>query len=133
MDAFWQSIVTFFQNLGKTVLADIITALPEAQQLILQAFTALLNAAIAYVVAKYGEQTTQESLKSLSPSDKLALDNQRHDDAFNYVKQEIEKNPSSYPLISDSLLHVGIEIYYQKYLRSIEGNHGNFPGGDSNA
>ena len=131
MDAFWASIVTFFQNLGKTAIADIIAALPEVQQTILAAFQALLNAAIAYVVNKYGEASTPEALKALSPEAKLALDNQRHNEAFNYIKSEVAKNPSAYPAIPDSLLHTGIEIYYQKYLRSTEGNHGVFPGGNS--
>ena len=44
MTNFWDSIKAFFLNLGHTILADIITALPEAQQIILQAFTALLDA-----------------------------------------------------------------------------------------
>lgn len=128
MDAFWQSIVTFFQNLGKTVLSDIIAALPEAEQLLLQAFTALINAAIAYVVAKYGGNA--QGPKAMSPAEKLALDNQKHNDAFNYVRDEAAKD-STLPAIPDSLLHAGIELYYQKYLRSKEGNHGNFPGGNS--
>ena len=88
---------------------------------------------IQFVVSKYGEQTSPAALQAISPADKLALDNARHNDAFNYVKEQIAANPSGYPAIPDSLLHTGIEIYYQKYLRATEGNGGNFPGGDSQA
>lgn len=125
MNNFWDSIKAFFVGMGHTIMSDIITALPAAQQLILQAFTALINAAIAYVISKYAPQTTEEVLKAISPEDKLALDNQRHNDAFNYVKEQIALNPSEYPAISDSLLHTGIELYYQKHLRDTEGNGGN--------
>lgn len=126
----WQSIVAFFQNLGKTVMADIITALPEVEQDLLAAFTNLINAAIAYVVTKYGGNA-QGDPTAMSPADKLTYDNQRHNDAFNYVKTQAANEPGKYPAIPDSLLHTGVELYYQKHLRSTEGNGGNLPGGNS--
>lgn len=130
---FWKSVVSFFTNLGHTVLADIITALPEAKQIALQAITALIDAAIAYVEAKYGAQESLQADAPLSPADKLALDNQKRSDAIQYIKDEMAKNPSEYPVISDSLLNCGIELRYQLKVTIAEGNGGNFPGGNSNA
>jgi hypothetical protein len=133
MNAFWSSIVTFFKNLGHTIMADIITALPEAQQVLLAAISALIQAGIAYVEAKYGVQSTAlKAGEPLSAAQKMDYDNLRHIDAFNYVRTEISKDPANYPIVPDSLLHTGIEIYCQLSKRNAEGNHGNFPGGNSN-
>lgn len=126
----WQSIIAFFTNLGHTVLADLMTALPEAKVVLLDAFSALIDAAIAYVEAKYG---TSDSLKALSPEAKLLNDNQKRTDAINYIKAEAAKDTTKYPSISDSLLNFGIEARYQLKVTLAEGNHGNFPGGNSNA
>ena len=133
MNQFWQSIVTFFKNLGHSIMADIITALPEVQQALLAAISALIQAAIAYVEAKYGMKSA--ALKAGEPmtaAQKMDYDNLRHIDAFNYVRAEIDKNPTAYPVVPDSLLHIGVEIYVQLAKRNAEGNHGNFPGGNSN-
>lgn len=124
---FWDSIKQFFSNLGHTVLAEIITALPAAQQILLQAITALVDAAIAYVEAKYATQVTslkEMKVEEVTPEMKLALDNQRHNDAFNYIKEEMAKEGSSYPSVPDSLLHCWIEVAVQKAKRVSEGNHG---------
>lgn len=128
---FWDSIKVFFANLGHTVLADIITALPEVKQVALQALSVLIDAAIAYVEAKYGTQSVKEGDVGLSPEDKLAQDNQKRADAINYIKGEMAKNPTAYPAISDSLLNFGIEARYQLKVTQAEGNGGNFPNGNS--
>lgn len=136
MDAFLKSIKAFFASLGHNLLADIITALPELQQVALQAISALIQAAILYVEAKYGTQPASAVLKADAPltaEAKMALDNQRSNDALAHVKAAMAANPSAYPVVPDSLIRCGIEIYVQKAKRDAEGNHGNFVGGNSNA
>lgn len=128
---FWDSIKSFFANLGHTIMAEIIDALPEAEQLIMQAIQALVDAAIAYVEAKYADQTSLQIANPLDGEEKLEFDNLRHNEAFNYVKSQMTTNGSDYPVVPDSLLHCQIEISYQKALRAKEGNGGNFPGGNS--
>src|SRR5258708_2605215 len=114
MNNFWNSIKVFFSNLGHTVLADIISALPEVKQIALQALVALIDAAIAYVEAKYGTQSSlQQTQEIISFEAKIALDNQKRKDAIDYIKSEIAKDSSKYPAISDSLLNFGIEARYQ--------------------
>lgn len=131
---FWDSIKSFFSNLGHTILAEIITALPEAQQIIMQTITAIVDAAILYVENKYsGHLVTLKAGEPMTPAQKLILDTARHNDAFNYVKDKIAEMPAAYPAIPDSLIHLYIEITVQKSKRVSEGNGGNFPGGNSNA
>lgn len=134
MNAFWQSIKMFFSNLGHTVMADIVDALPQVQQEILSTVKALIEAAILYVETKYGSQVSaMKDVEPMTAEQKLVFDSQRHNDAFNYIKSEMSANPSAYVSVPDSLLHCGIEIYVQKSKRNSEGNGGNFPGGNSNA
>lgn len=126
MNNIWDSIKNFLKNLGHTILSDIMTALPEAEQILMASIQTLVEAAIAYVEQKYATQMSLNVGVVMTAVDKLALDNQRHNDAFNYVKEEMTKNPTAYSSdLRDSLIHCYIELEVQKAKRLAEGNHGN--------
>ncbi len=136
MDKFWDSIKAFFAGLGHNFMGYIIDALPSVKQLALQAIAILIDEAIAWVEGKFAVHANE--LKSQAPSvlqqgAKRALDNDRRNAALDYIKAKMAENPDAYPKeLTDSLINTGIELGVQKMKTQSEGNHGNFPGGNSN-
>lgn len=131
MNTFWDSIVKFFNNLGHTCISYIIEALPEAKQLALEAISDIIDEVVAYIEAKYAPDLA--SLKISNPLNlekKLELDDKRRREAFLLI---VDKIAAKGLTANRSLIYTQIELSVQMLKTKQDGNHGNFPWGNSNA
>lgn len=127
-----ESIKLFLSNIGHSFISEVMDAIPQVEQIILQGLTIVVDAAVAYVESKYLDQMNGvKSSEPLNPEKKLALDNSRHNDAFNYVKEKIAENPDVYIGVTDVHIHFHVELSVLKVKNLSKGNHGILPEGNS--
>jgi hypothetical protein len=131
---FWLSVEEFFSAAGTTFLNSIKAAWPALQQELMN-FLILIVQDIVNGISNGTIPLPVLAAKSGATPDeiKVALGNQKRDLAFNLIKQKLATMPNVPSGVTNSQIYSAIEICYQIYQVNASGNHGNFPGGNSNA